>query len=124
MPEKSVEQFFEGVADAKVRLLQNTSGTVLVEIRGGQRTERWYVNIRRGDVSVARSGRDPDCIVRSDRATFEAVLSGRLNAMPALLRGLLEVEGKVNLLAALQALFRPSAGADEPRVATHAGRRG
>jgi putative sterol carrier protein len=124
MPDISVEQFFEELGEAHVRLLQNTSGTVLVELRGGPRTERWYVNIRRGEVGVARSGRDPDCVIRTDRTTLEAILSGRLNAMPALLRGLLEVEGKVNLLAALQALFRPSAGATEQREHVHAGRRG
>jgi putative sterol carrier protein len=120
----SAEQFFDDLENEKVRLLQNTSGTVLIEVRGGPRVERWYLTIRRGEVSVARSGRDPDCVIRASRETFEAVLSGKMSAMPALLRGLLEVDGKVNLLAALQGLFRPSAGAAEPREAGYAGRRG
>ncbi len=124
MSDTSAERFFEELGTAKVRLLQNTSGTVLVEIRGGARAERWYLTIHRGEVSVARSGRDPDCVIRTDKETFESILSGRLNAMAALLRGLLEVEGKVSLLAALQALFRPSAGASEQREAMHVGRRG
>ena len=76
-------------------LLERRSGTVLVELEDDGKTERWYVNVKRGDLSL----------------------------MPALLLGLLSIEGDVPVIVALQGLFRPSAGAAGEAVAGYAGRR-
>ena len=105
-----------------VRLLERTSGTVLVELEDDGRTERWYVNVKRGDVSLSRSGSKPDCVVRTKASTFKAIRTGQLNLMAAVLRGLLSIEGKVALMVALQGLFNPSAGAAGETVAGYAGR--
>jgi putative sterol carrier protein len=72
------------------------------------------VTIRRGDVSVSHKGTAPDCTIRTDGATFDAIIAGKISAMPAMLRGLLEIEGRINLLVGLQALFQPSEGATKP----------
>jgi putative sterol carrier protein len=112
MAETRRQRFFEGVAkQGHVRLLEGTSGTVLAEIKDGNKTEHWYVEIHRGDISVSHKGATPDCTIRTDGATFDDIISGKLSIMPALLRGLVEVEGKVNLLVGIQALYKPSAGA-------------
>jgi putative sterol carrier protein len=122
MPDK-IASFFEELGEKRnVRLLEGASGTLLAEITDGKDVERWYVTIKRGDVSVSRKGSAPDCIIRADRDTFEAILTGRMNALPAVLRGKLEVEGRVSLLLALQSVFRPSAGAVDQPVAGYAGR--
>ncbi len=118
--------FFEGIGKGRhIELLEGRSGTVLVELKDGEKAEakRWYITIHRGDVSVSRSGSKPDCVLRIDSKTFEAMVAGKLNAMPALLRGLATVDGKVELMVALQTLFRPSAGASDLRTAGYAGRR-
>jgi putative sterol carrier protein len=118
------ERFFEQVGkQGHVPLLEHASGTVLVEISDGGPTEQWYVTIHRGDVSVSRKGAAPDCTIRTDGATFDAVITGKVSPMPALLRGLLEVEGRINLLVALQALFQPSAGGAKEPAAGYARRR-
>ena len=117
------DRFFAQLGEAThVKLLEGTTGTILAEITEGKRTERWYVTIHRGDVTVSRTGSSPDCVIRTDGDTFDGILTGKLNAMPALLRGLLDVEGKVALLAALQALFHPSSGAVGEQVAGYARR--
>ena len=117
------DRFFSQLSEPKhVRILERTAGTILAEIKDGKRTQRWYVTIHKGEVSVSRSGSKPDCVIRTDGATFDAILTGKLNAMPALLRGLLDVEGDVALLAALQALFRPSSGATDVQAAGYARR--
>ena len=117
------DRFFAQLGEeTHVRLLEGISGTILAEIKDAKRTERWYVTIHRGDVAVSHSGSAPDCVIRTDGATFDAILTGKVNAMPALLRGLVEVEGKVALLLALQALFRPSVGAAGEQVAGYARR--
>ena len=103
------QRFFERVGkQGHVRLLERTSGTILVELKDGGPAERWYITIARGDVSVSRKGVAPDCTIRTDGATFDAILAGQMSVMPAMLRGRIDVEGKVNLLAGLQAFFGPS----------------
>jgi putative sterol carrier protein len=117
------ERFFKEVGRQRhVRLLERTSGTVLVEIEGGARPERWYVVIRRGDVSVSRSGTSPDCTIRTDGETFDEIIAGKMSTLPAVLRNRLELEGKVNLALALQAFFKPSTGAAGEQVAGYARR--
>jgi putative sterol carrier protein len=109
-----------------VRLLERTSGTVLCELDDDGRTERWYVNVKRGDVSLAKSlpkgASAPDCTLRTTAATFKAIRTGQLNLMAAILRGLLSIEGKVALAVALQGLFDPSIGAAGDTVAGYARR--
>jgi putative sterol carrier protein len=118
------ERFFEQVGkQGHVALLEHASGTILVDIKDGGPKERWYVTIHRGDVSVSHQGTAPDCTIRTDAATFDGIITGKLSAMPAMLRGLLEVEGKINLLVALQALFQPSEGGAKKPAAGYARRR-
>jgi len=118
------ERFFEQVGkQGHVRLLEHASGTILVDLKDGGPAERWYVTIRRGEVSVSHKGATPDCTIRTDAATFDAIIAGKMSAMPAMLRGLVEVEGNISLLVALQALFEPSEGAVKEPAAGYARRR-
>ena len=71
---------------------------------------------------MSRKGTAADCVIRTDRATFEGILTGQINTVAAVLRGIVEIEGKVALLTALQALFTPSTGAADQPVAGYAGR--
>ena len=73
-------------------------------------------------MTVSRQGGEPDCVLTGDVATFDAVLSGKANAMAALLRGALDVQGKFVLLTALQRLFPGSPGADGLPTAGYAER--
>jgi len=116
------DRFFEEVGKrGHERLLEGTSGVVLAEIKDGDKTEKWYVTIHRGDIGVSHKGVAPDCTIRTDGATFDAIVSGKVNIMPAVLRGLVDVEGKVNLLVGMQALYQPSPGSAE-QVAGYARR--
>ena len=118
------ERFFAQIGkQGHIRLLEHASGTVFVELKDGGPAERWYVTIHRGDVSVSHKGTDPDCTIRTDGETFDAIIAGKLSTMPAMLRGLVEVEGKINLLVALGALFQPRQGAAERPQAGYARRR-
>jgi putative sterol carrier protein len=126
MAEEMDEFLTELGGQRHVRLLERASGTVLVELEDDGRTERWYVNVKRGDVSLSRSmpqgASAPDCVLRTKASTFRAIRTGQLNLMAAVLRGLVSIEGKVALVVALQGLFRPSAGAAGETVAGYAGR--
>jgi putative sterol carrier protein len=122
-----LEEFTEQLGyRGHLKLLERQSGAVLIELEDDGRTERWYVNVKRGDVSLSKSLPEgvsaPDCVLRTKASTFKAVRTGELNLMAAVLRGLLSIEGNVALVVALQGLFRPSAGAAGQAAAGYAGR--
>ena len=81
------------------------NGLVRFDIAEGQSVERWYLHCRKGVVTVALEGGEPDCVMTGDLATFTAVLSGGTNPMPALLRGRLQIEGDFFLLLGLRQYF-------------------
>jgi len=97
-------------------------GVVLFDVRDGDRVDEWYVTMKKGIVTVARKGGEPDCVLTGGRATFDAVLSGRANAVAALLRGAFNAQGKIILLSALQQLFPGSPGIDGLPAAGYAER--
>ena len=53
-------------------------------------------------MTVARSADPADAIVRVERPVLEAIVTGRLNAMAAILRGLLTCEGSMAALVIFQ----------------------
>jgi putative sterol carrier protein len=108
-------EFFKRLAERPQPALGGMVGSVRFDITDGERTEHWLLQIHRGDVDVAHKNADADCVISADIATFDAILTGKMNAMAAVLRGAVDVQGKVALLAALQRLFPGSSrGADEP----------
>lgn len=86
-------------------LLNRASGTLRFDLRDGKRVDRWLVAVKKGDVTVSRRNVGADCVVSADRAFFDGVASGKTNAMVALLRGAMGVEGDVQLLVLFQRLF-------------------
>lgn len=90
-------------------------GTVRVEVEDG---ERWCVTFDRGALGVSRDVLDAECVVRTDRATLDGMVEGRVNATAALLRGLVQAEGDVELLIYLQRFFPSPPGADDVVAAT------
>jgi putative sterol carrier protein len=95
--------------------LGRAEGTVRVELDRDGRTERWFLALRRGKVSVSRRRTPYDCTIHTSGALFDAMVSGRANAMTALLRGEVEVDGNPELLVLLQRLF-PSPPSTQTRT--------
>jgi hypothetical protein len=111
------ERFFEELAQrGHEPALGRVTGTVrcdLVDERDG--IEHWYVTIKKGDVRVSHKEGAADATVRADRKLFDGFASGRVNVMAAMLRGVVEIEGDLQLLALFQRIFPgpPRAGAPE-----------
>jgi putative sterol carrier protein len=104
-------------------LLEKVSGTIRFEIVDGKQTERRLVSIDKGDVSVSRKNVRADCTLRADKAVFDRVASGEMNAMAATLRGDLVIDGESELLVAFQRLLPGPPRRRRRRRATTAGRR-
>jgi putative sterol carrier protein len=100
------ERFFDELAlHEHEPLLRKASGAARFDIVDGRRTRRWVVRVERGDLSVATGGGSADCVLRIDKALFDKIVRGRGNAVAAVLRGDLEVDGDWRFLVRLQRLF-------------------
>ncbi len=102
----AIAEFLDTLVRAdRVQLLEGVSGALRVELETGGDTERRLIVIDGGAVSQSRRRGTADCTIRMDRELFEGMVTGRVNAMAALLRGQVGVEGDPNLLLQFQRLF-------------------
>jgi hypothetical protein len=85
--------------------LGRAEGAVRIELERGGRTERWFLDARRGKVNVSRRRVPYDCTVRTSGALFDGMVRGEVNALTALLRGEIDVEGNPEMLVLVQRLF-------------------
>ena len=58
------------------------------------------VDVDHGDIAVSHKAGAADCVLRAPKLLFLKIASGRENAMAAVLRGALVVEGDLDLLMA------------------------
>jgi len=109
--------FFEALAArGRVPLLDNAKGTARFDIVSGRKTDRWLLAIDNGQLSVFRSNDSADCVIRVEKTLFEQLVAGRKNAVAAVLRGDLVVDGDWRLLVRIQRLF-PGRGRARRRTA-------
>ena len=122
--EDVISTFFEKVAGPHPAVPRTISGSLRFDLENGNRTEHWRVTFAKGVVSTARSNAPADCIVRTNKDTLESIIQGRVNAMAALLRGLIKVEGQALLLALFRSLLTaPAAMTESKRIGKMSGRR-
>ena len=100
------ERFFADLASrGHEPLLRKATGSTRFDVVDGRRTRRWIVEVDKGDIAVSKGGGAASCVLRADKAVFDKVVAGRLNAVAAVLRGELQVEGDWRLLVRMQRLF-------------------
>jgi hypothetical protein len=98
-----VSKFFAGLAQpGHLATFEGESATLRFDVVDGDRVDRWYVAVADGDVTVTRRNIPADVVVRIQRPDTEAMLTGRLNAQAALLRGLMTFDGDVAALMMFQ----------------------
>jgi putative sterol carrier protein len=115
----STRLFFDRIAEQEFDAhLGSARGTLQIDIGQGKSAEHWFVTLDRGAISVAHAG-VADCVIATDAATFDKIAEGRLNPTAAALRGLIRIDGDIDVLYYFQRLFPapPRAG----RVAAAAG---
>jgi putative sterol carrier protein len=91
-------------------LLEKATGTIRFELTNGKRRARWLVTVKKGDVTVSHANARADCVVRADHELSNQIVTGEENAMAAMLRGAITVEGKPELLVLFQRLFPGAPG--------------
>ena len=99
--------FFEELAQrGSVPPHNRLKATLRFDLEHPQGLDRWFVDLDHQDVSVSHRNEKADCVVRTDRDLFGAILEGRINAMAAMLRGLIGIEGDPTILMMFQRAFR------------------
>jgi putative sterol carrier protein len=86
-------------------LLKNATGTLRLELAHGKRTERWFVALDKGEITVSRKNAAADSVVRCTKALFDRMVTGEANAMAATLRGEIDGEGDLALVLLFQRLL-------------------
>jgi putative sterol carrier protein len=97
--------------------LRNTTGTVRFDLSEGGTIENWYLKITAGDIQVARKKGNADAVVSCDKTLFSEMVRGEVNAMAAVLRGVLIAHGDLGLALSVARVFR---GAHDARPAAPA----
>jgi putative sterol carrier protein len=103
-----------------VPLLNKLDATLRVDLEHHQSVEQWFIEVDHQNVSVSHRNEKADCVVRMDRDLFGAIVEGRVNAMAAMLRGLIGIEGDPNILLIFQRAF-PGAAPPRPRKVVESG---
>lgn len=105
-------------------ILKGDSGTLRFDVDRGGQTERWFVTIDCGGVSVSHARGRADGVVKLDGDLFDQLVAGTANAVTAQLRGVLMAEGDLHLFMVFQRLFPspPRSDKDGPfRLGTSGG---
>jgi hypothetical protein len=99
-----IKEFFERLsAGGPGALPPRANGSLRIDLGSGATTERWFLTIGKGAVSVSH---------RNSKDLFEGIVTGRANAMTGALRGVVSLEGDPTLLVLFQrALPGPPASA-------------
>jgi hypothetical protein len=117
---EAIEEFFERLTlGGPDGLPRPADGSLRIDLTSGTTTERWFLTMHGGDVSVSHRNAKADSVIRTSRKVFEGMVTGRVNAMAAALRGVVSLEGDPTLLVLFQrALPGPPPPSTKPTAAT------
>jgi len=97
-----IEAFFERLSADPGSLPPRASGSLRIDLGSGATTERWFVTIGKGAVSVSHRNAKADAVIRTAKDVFEGIVTGKVNAMAGALRGVVSLEGDPTLLVLFQ----------------------
>jgi predicted lipid carrier protein YhbT len=98
-----ISQFFADLAaPGHLATFEGHSATLRFDVHDSGQVQHWYVAVSNGDVTVTRQNKAADAVIQVERPPFEAIVTGRMNAQAALLRGVLTCEGSMAALLMFQ----------------------
>ncbi len=102
----TISNFFDDLNQrGHVPSIRRLTGTFRIDLKHRRGVDHWHVTVDRGDVTVARRNLRAECVLSTDRKRFGEIATGRLNALTAVLRGVLAVEGDPSKLVLFQRVF-------------------
>jgi SCP-2 sterol transfer family len=104
-------------------LLEVVDATIRFDLRDEHGIDHWFVVIKNGDVQVSRDDRPADCIVHTDRAVFDQLVTGQLQSQSAWLRHLFRMDGDAGLMRLFDRILPGPPNARDPRDLVPSARR-
>ena len=102
----AAQALFEHIASRDHQpLLNNTVGRLRIDLTEGGTTEHLFIIVDKGVVDISHRRARAEAALHCPRALFNQMAEGNVNALAAILRGELNVEGDLSLLAAFSRLF-------------------
>jgi len=92
-----ISEFFDTLTrPGHLATFESESATIRLDVPGGEsRVDRWFITIHDGDVSVSHNRGPADAVITIARPAAVQMVTGRLNAQAAILRGLMTCEGSM-----------------------------
>jgi hypothetical protein len=112
-------EFFTGLAaPGRLATFEGQSASLRFDVThdGISGLRHWHVTVTDGAVTVSRARAAADAVIRIDSTALNALVTGRLNAQAAILRGLLTCSGSIAALVMFQRCL-PSPPGSTGRVA-------
>ncbi len=98
-----ISEFFASLTQpGHIATFAGESASIRFDVVDGANIDRWHLTINKGVVTVTRQNRAADAVARVERRYLEAIVTGRLNAQAAMLRGLVTCEGNIAALMMFQ----------------------
>jgi len=98
-----IDQFFASLAEpGRISTFEGESASLRFDVGSGETLTRWRVQVTDGAVAFAKANSPADAVIKIARPPMEAMVTGRLNAQAAFLRGLLTCEGSMAVLIMFQ----------------------
>src|SRR5580765_4616851 len=111
-------EFFDELAQRGYEpLLANASGTMRFDIATGKKTESWLLAIDKGKLTVSRSGGAADATFSAGKTEFDRLVRGQENAVAAVLRGTLSVDGSMRLIVRFRRILTGQETIEPPTAA-------
>jgi putative sterol carrier protein len=98
------EEFFHQLTTSPPPALKRMVATIRFDVEDGPTTRHWLLAVDRGTVRVSHRKAKADAVIRVSRDLFERIFAGETNAMAAVLRGEISIDGDPELLLAFQRL--------------------
>ena len=100
---EGAREFFEGVqATLDASRTRGTTASFRFDVGGAG---SWHVDVADGDVTVAESEAEADCVIEASEENFMKLVRGEGNPTTMYLTGKLKVKGDMGLALKLQQLF-------------------
>ncbi|WP_328342550.1 SCP2 sterol-binding domain-containing protein [Micromonospora sp. NBC_00421] len=113
---QATEEFFAALpARAPAVLRGPVVGTLQIDLSAGNRTEHWLVRISPGKAVVEQAQGAADAVWSSSADLFDRLVTGRAQAISAVLRNESTFSGNVMLFLVFRHFFPDPPGARDPR---------
>jgi hypothetical protein len=113
---EAIAGFFKGLDRRPYDPVFGMEGTVRFELKDGDQTDYWIVTAEDGELRVSKETQeDVDAVITTDANLFDHAVRGEVNAISAMLGGLICIRGDLPLFLLIERFLPGPRNAQGPR---------